>query len=151
MFSRAGAERNLKRLNKAWERQAITRELDRLDRERGKLVKALAPPRGGLLVALHNNTEGYSVRDEIDISNATSIRRPHEPHEFFLATARRDFEALAKSPYNVVLQSDAKGEDDGSLSRLMATRGVRYVNLEVELGKRSKQHEMLDWLEAHLP
>ena len=151
LFSRAGAERNLKRFNSGWSDGAIARELHRLDRERGKLIAALLPPRGGLLVTLHNNSEGYSVKDEIEISNATSIRKPDEPHEFFLATAKADFEALAKSPYNVVLQSEAAGEDDGSLSRLMAARGVRYVNLEVELGKRAMQHEMLNWLEENVP
>lgn len=151
LFSRAGAERNLRRFNDAWGDGAIRRELDRLDRERGKLIAASLPPRGGLLVTLHNNSEGYSVKDEIAISNATSIRKPEEPHEFFLATAKADFEALAKSPYNVVLQSEASGDDDGSLSRLMASRGVRYANLEVELGKRAMQREMLNWLEANLP
>lgn len=151
LFSRAGAERNLKRFNQGWSEAAVGRELKRLDKQRGKLIQALLPPRGGILITLHNNSEGYSVKDEIAISNATSIRKPDEPHEFFLATTKSDFEILAKSPYNVVLQSEASGEDDGSLSRLMGSRGVRYVNLEVELGKRAMQQEMLDWLEANLP
>jgi hypothetical protein len=50
----------------------------------------------------------------------------------------------------VVLQRSAPKEDDGSLSRLAARRGVRYINLEVTLGERAKQEEMLGWLEVHL-
>jgi hypothetical protein len=57
---------------------------------------------------------------------------------------------LATSPYNVVLQRSLPKEDDGSLSRLAAKRGVRYINLEVALGRREKQEEMLVWLESHL-
>ena len=57
---------------------------------------------------------------------------------------------LATSPYNVVFQHKLPKEDDGSLSRLAARRGVRYINLEVTLGQREKQMEMLDWLENHL-
>jgi hypothetical protein len=47
----------------------------------------------------------------------------------------------------VVLQQHAPKQDDGSLSRLAAARGVRYVNLEVELGNADRQQEMMRWLE----
>jgi hypothetical protein len=49
-----------------------------------------------------------------------------------------------------VLQKAAPKEDDGSLSRLAAARGVRYVNLEVGLGHAGRQKEMLDWIEWNL-
>ena len=101
-------------------------------------------------MALHNNGEGYSVADEQPISDAGSIREPGNPHAFLLCTDEGDFRKLSTSPYNVVLQNKAPKEDDGSLSRLAAARGVRYVNLEVGLGHAGRQKEMLDWVEWNL-
>jgi hypothetical protein len=150
MFSRVGAEANLKKLNPDWPPERIAAALAVLDRGRDKLVRALFPPAGGLIVALHNNGEGYSVVDEQPISDAGSIREPDNPHAFFLCTDEGDFRKLSTSPYNVVLQKAAPKEDDGSLSRLAAARGVRYVNLEVGLGHAGRQKEMLDWIEWNL-
>jgi hypothetical protein len=150
LFSRVGAEANLKLMNKDMTAEEIARELNRLDRERPKLVKALLPPAGGLLVAVHNNSSAYSVQTEVPISDQTVLNDAGNPHEFFLATSPADFAILAKSRYNVVLQNKAPTEDDGSLSRLMTVRGVRYVNLECGLGKAERQREMLEWLESRL-
>ena len=147
MFSRAGAEANLKRLNPDLAPDRLQAALNLLDRGRERLVRALVPPKGGLLVALHNNSEGYSIRDEVDIGDETSLREPGNPHAFFLCTDTKDFAVLKTSPYNVVLQQHAPREDDGSLSRLAAARGVRYVNLEVGLGHADRQREMMRWLE----
>jgi len=147
MFSRVGAEANLKRLNPELTPDRLQAALDTLDRGRERLLRALLPPAGGLLVALHNNSEGYSVKDEVEISDETSLREPGNLHNFFLCTGPKDFAVLKTSPYNVVLQQRAPKEDDGSLSRLAAARGVRYVNLEVGLGHRDRQQEMLRWLE----
>ena len=41
-------------------------------------------------------------------------------------------------------------EDDGSLSRLAAKLGVRYLNLECKLGNASDQKEMLAWADEKL-
>lgn len=151
MFSRVGAEANLKRLNPGWSADQLTRALDLLDRGRGKLLAALLPPPGGRLVAVHNNSSGYSVKDEAPISDRVSLREPANPHAFFLCTDPADFERLAASPYNVVLQQHGPKDDDGSLSRLAAKRGVRYVNLEVAQGDAERQRTMLDWMEQRLP
>jgi len=147
MFSRVGAEASLKRLNPELAPDRLQAALNLLDRGRERLVRALLPPDGGLLVALHNNSEGYSVTDEVGISDETSLREPGNPHAFFLCTDLKDFAVLKTSPYNVVLQQHAPKEDDGSLSRLAAARGTRYVNLEVGLGYADRQREMLRWLE----
>jgi hypothetical protein len=48
------------------------------------------------------------------------------------------------------LQNTAPKEDDGSLSRLAAKLGIRYINLECGLGKVDRQREMLGWLEKEL-
>ena len=151
MFSREGAEKNLRSLNPDWSPEKIESALNTLDRGRPNLLQHLFPPPGGRLVALHNNSDSYSVKDEIPISDETSIRQPDNPHAFFLCTNPQDYAALAKSPYNVVWQWRAPKEDDGSLSRLSALRGVRYINLEVHLGEAERQKEMLDWMEKALP
>jgi hypothetical protein len=49
------------------------------------------------------------------------------------------------------LQSEAKGEEDGSLSRLAAARRIRYVNIEAAKGREAAQRAMLEWVETHLP
>jgi len=151
MFSRVGAEASLRRLNQAAGEPVVRRALDALDRGREKLVRALTPPQGGLTFALHNNSESYSVESEIPISDRTSIKEPGNPHAFFLCTHPADFDVLASSPYNAVLQQKAAPADDGSLSRLAARRGFRYVNLEVALGQRDRQQEMVSWVEWNLP
>ena len=150
MFSREGARKNLRRLNPKWGEAQTTRALDELDRGREKLVRALFPPEGSRLLALHNNSESYSVRDEAPISDRVSLKNPEDPHAFFLCTDARDFEKLAASPYNVVLQQKAPPDDDGSLSRLAAAHGVRYVNLEVRLGNIERQRQMVEYLERVL-
>jgi hypothetical protein len=150
MFSYAGAEANLKHLNPGLAPERLQAELNLLDRGRNRLVRALFPPKDGLLVALHNNSETYSVKDEVDISDETSLREPGNPHAFFLCTNPGDYALLKTSPYNVVLQRHAPKEDDGSLSRLAAARGVRYVNLEVRLGDAERQRDMMRWLEWNL-
>jgi hypothetical protein len=150
MFSRAGAEANLKSLNPTWTSQQLESALVILDRGRERLVRALLPTDRRLLVALHNNSEAYSVNDELAISDSVSLREPANPHAFFICTDPADFAVLAQSPYNVVLQQKKPQEDDGSLSRLAARRGVRYVNLEVRMGEAGRQMDMLLWLNGHL-
>lgn len=151
MFSDQGAALSIERLNASAGRQTIEREVKWLAARRHQLFNSLLPPAGGLLIALHNNARGYSVNEEVPISNRVHMPSPATPHEFFLATTVSDFELLTTGPYNAVLQSEAQGEDDGSLSRLCAARGVRYVNLECALGNRKAQAEMLAWLDGLLP
>jgi hypothetical protein len=146
LFSRVGAEVSLRRLNPDLSSAQIYDVLQFLDRERPKLLQALIPSEGGLLIATHNNSQGYSLTDEIPISDKIAVKQPDQPHEFFLCTHPDDFEKIVKGPYNVVLQNSAPPDDDGSLSRLAGKQGVRYCNLEVALGKEAIQREMLDWL-----
>lgn len=148
IFSRQGAEANLRRLNPGLAPDRLEAALNRLDRGREKLIRALLPPPGGLLIALHNNSPGYSVLDEVPISDQVALNDPAHPRDFLLCTQPQDFQKLARSPYNVVLQNLAPKHDDGSLSRLAARRGVRYVNIEAAQGNLRKQSEILQWLAA---
>lgn len=151
MFSRIGAEASLKNLNPGWTQQQLDGALRLLDRGREHLLRALLPPDRGLICALHNNSEQYSVADETPISDSVSLKEPGNPHAFFLCTEPSDFMILSRSPYNVVLQHDKPQTDDGSLSHVAAGRGVRYLNLEVRLGDGERQMEMLRWATGNLP
>jgi hypothetical protein len=148
MFSREGAERSLHMLNPNMNPDQLVGALNYLDRERGKLLKDLIPPKGSRLFAMHNNRD-YSVQDEIAASDQTSIKQPSLPRNFFLCTDPKDFETLKQSPYNVVLQSKPD-PDDGSMSRLAARRGFRYINLECAIGEYEAQLERVHWLDDHL-
>ncbi len=151
MFTSVGLERNLKRLNPKSTPEERKRVLDIVGRDREKLLKALTPPANGLLTVVHNNSKGYSVTDEVNISNDVSLAAPAAPNDFLLCTDPKDFALLRKSPFNVVLQSDPKGEEDGSFSRLAAARKIRYVNIEAYKGRVESQRAMLEWLEHNLP
>ncbi len=150
IFSRVGAIANLRKENPGWSDGQVNIAADLLDRERSKLVRLLEPPPGGLLIALHNNAHGYNMNEELDLSDQTSTKQPTRPHEFFLCTDPADFEKLAKSPFNVLLQNKKPTEDDGSLSRYAAEQEFRYVNLECTLGAIDAQLERLRWLDDNL-
>lgn len=149
MFSRVGADFSIRSLNPGIDVERLIDVLDYLDRERGKLLRRLIPPKGSRLLALHNNRD-YSVQDELAASDRTSIKQPAQPRDFFLCTDPKDFEILRQSPYNVVLQNEPD-PDDGSLSRLAARRGFRYINLECAIGEFEAQMERVQWLDDHLP
>jgi hypothetical protein len=151
MFSGAGAERSLRTLNPNWSPQQIKSALDDLDDDRDEFLRRILPPAGELIVALHNNGPGYSVKDEVSISNGVAMNDAEHPDEFLLCSQESDFAILANSPFNALLQNRPQGEDDGSLSRLCAARGVRYVNIEAAQGNREGQKRILDWVEKTLP
>lgn len=151
LFSREGAERNLRRVNPDLSEASLQNALIYLERGRRKFLKAILPKEGGLLIALHNNGPGYSVHTEVPISDEVSLADPENPREFMLAVNRADFDILKTSPFNVVLQDKAPPDDDGSLSRLCTVLGVRYVNIEARLGNLEGQRRMLDFIETKLP
>lgn len=150
MFSRTGAERNLRTLNPKWPATQVQQELDRLDRQRNELLDAIHPGQGDVLIALHNNVD-YSVDDELAGSNRVALNDLANRHDFCLCTAQGDFDLLSRGSYNVVLQDKPPGADDGSLSRYAARRGFRYVNIEAAMGRFDKQRAMLAWVDATLP
>lgn len=151
VFSRNGAAADLQKRNPKWDARQMQDAMGLLDSQREHFLNQVLPRGGRLLVALHNNSQDYSVNDELPISNMRSVKQPDNPHAFFLCTDPGDYQILATSPYNVVLQQHVRAPDDGSLSRRAAARLARYVNLEVGQGDSARQKEMLAWLEEHLP
>ena len=151
MFSSTGAYSNLRNQNPAWSEAQVADAVMRLDKDRPHFVKTIIPGHGRLLVALNTNSQGYSSLEEVPISDSVSLKKPGEPHEFMLCTQQADFLRLAESNFNVLLQNRVPSTDDGSLSRLAAARGVRYVNIEAAHGNTAGQIAMLNWVERALP
>lgn len=149
MFTAVGARKSLERWNGDKSKEQIEASLKLLARDRERFLRAVSPPRGGVLIAMHNNSEGYSIRDELAISDQVHMPDGGNPRDFMLATDPKDFEAIAKGSFNVVLQKTVRG-DDGSFSVLAASRGIRYVNIEAALGNRTKQQAMIAFLEQVL-
>ena len=150
IFSSDGIEKNIQKYNPQWSLSKKMEILASFDRERPTFLNEIFPKNGGLLIAIHNNFRGYNVNKEIKRSDSISIKIDQDPRDFFLCTNRTDFELLAKSPYNVVLQEKWTDEDDGSLSWAALRYDVRYVLLETRLGWFKKQKEMLNYLHKNL-
>lgn len=150
MFTEAGAKKSLDRWNSGKTPTQIDAAMALLRKDRDAFLKAVLPPKGGVYIAMHNNSEGYSMKDEIAISDAVHEPEPASPRDFMLATNQKDFDLIRKGPFNAVLQKTLRN-DDGSFSVLALTRGIRYVNIEAALGNRDKQVRMLEFLEQVLP
>lgn len=148
MYSKAGADLSLKRLNANAGAAKLEDVSHWLDGHREKLLSLVTPGPGSRLFALHNNRD-YSVKDELAASDEVALNQPDMPRHFFLCTDKRDFQILKGSPYNVVLQTKSD-PDDGSMSRLAARRGFRYINLECAIGDYAGQMARVDWLEKYL-
>jgi len=147
MFTAAGARKSLERFNQ--NSVAIDAAMALLDRDREAFLKAVSPPPGGILIAMHNNADGYSMNDEIPISDAVHQPDKSNPRDFLLATNPADFAKIERGPYNSVLQKSVRS-DDGSFSVLAASRSLRYVNIEAAIGNFDKQRSMIRFLEQVL-
>jgi len=149
MFSRAGAEDSLRSLNPAWNDGQVAAALNLLDRQREKLLGAVIPPDRGLLIALGSGG-GRSAADAAAMAGQHSLPQPDRPQAYYLCTDPADYQALAPSPYNVVLSRNVIARDDGSLERRAAARDIRFLHIETRPGDAGAQRDMLAWAEAHL-
>ena len=150
IFSRQGAYHALKKFKPGWRSGTLQNSLDELDKQRKLFLDILMPGENGILVALHNNFRGYNVNKEKDRSQRTSIKADQNPRDFIICTNENDFEIIASSPYNVVLQNLPPEQDDGSLSWEALRQNVRYINIETRLGYLTKQKKMLRYIEENL-
>ena len=150
IFSRAGARKALKKFKPHWDHKELTKLLEKLDESRNIFLFNIFPSEGGLLIALHNNFRGYSVKDELTNSQLHSIKKDKNPRDFIICTDLKDYQKLKKGPYNVVLQNIIDEDNNGSLSWPALENGVRYVNIETRLGWLSQQRKMLKFVESSL-
>ncbi len=119
-------------------------------------VKALADsilhhlPHSALIIAVHNNTdEAFSIKSYV--SDATYQRDAaavhsnpaHDVDDFFLTTDAGLHQQLVALNYNTILQDNEGATDDGSLSVYLGKKGIRYVNVEAEHGRRDFQLQMI--------
>ena len=149
MFTAAGARKSLERWNKTRSAAQIDVALELLAKDREGFLKAVSPPKGGILIAMHNNSEGYSIKDEIAMSDQVSMPDKDHPRDFMLATNATDYAKIAAGQFNVVLQKTVR-TDDGSLSVLAAGRSIRYINIEAAQGNFKKQKAMIGFVEVAL-
>ncbi len=149
MFTGAGARMSLERWNKTQSPAQIDAALTLLAKDRDAFVKAVTPPKGGILIAMHNNSEGYSIKDEIAISDKFHMPEQDSPRDFMLVTNEKDFEKISKGPFNACLQKTVQN-DDGSFSVLANSKAIRYVNIEAAMGNYEKQKAMIGFLEEVL-
>jgi hypothetical protein len=149
MFSREGAEKSMVRWNKDQDRAVIEAALGMLDKDRERFLRAVLPGKGARMIAMHNNGEGYSIQDEIPISDAVWMPDERNPGDFMLLTDEKDFAAVKAGKFNAVLQKTVRVQD-GSFSVVAIERGVRYVNIEAALGNKEKQRAMVEYLEGVL-
>ena len=150
IFSSDGMKQAIQKYNPQWSVSKKKKILAIYDQGRSTFLNEIFPKNGEILIAIHNNFRGYNVNKEIKRSDSISIKIDQDPRDFFLCTNRTDFELLAKSPYNVVLQEKWMPENDGSLSWAAILHDVRYVLLETRLGWLNKQKEMLNYLHKNL-
>ena len=150
IFSRNGTYHALRKFQPGWAPGSLKKALDEIDLEREAFLNILMPPKGGLLIALHNNFRGYNVMDEEANSQLTSIKKSQNLRDFIICTDLKDFKKLAKGPFNVVLQNKTTISDDGSLSWEALRRGIRYLNVETRLGYLTQQKKMLKFIEEEL-
>ena len=146
IFSRSGSFKTLKKFKPEWAPGTLKPALDRLDSQREKFLKKIFPDSTGLVIAVHNNSRGYSVKDELEFSTKVALNSKQSSKDFIICTYAGDFEKLAVGPYNVVLQDQIPTKDNGSLSWAALRNGVRYINVETRLGWRTKQEKMLEYI-----
>ena len=151
IFSDLGVKNNLLKYHPQASKKKRLDIINLLNIERDHFLSKLNIPDGGILIALHNNSRGYSIDSELKKATDYSIKSNENRHDFFLCTDERDYKKLALSPFNVVFQKNQNKNDDGSLSNFISKEGIRYINIEVRLGWLSQQKKMLKYLEENIP
>lgn len=144
IFSRQGIERTLAR-SKNSSPEAIA-EVEKL----ASRLLSLIPNENTCVIALHNNTEGrlsiqsYMPGNEF-AADAQEVFANHskDPDDFFLTTDSLLFQQLSALEYNMVLQDNARVQQDGSLSVYFGEKNLCYLNCETEHGKLAIYNEML--------
>ncbi len=117
------------------------------------LIKTTAAYAQSGYVALHNNgPNAYSIMSyqaggqyEAD-AQAIHQNEEMDIDDFYFTTDSLLFAELSNKNWNVVLQNNEEGLDDGSLSIYTGRKGIRYVNIEAEHGHKKAQLKMIDVL-----
>ena len=79
IFTNDGAKRNLIKLNNSISKLELNKTIELISNDRDDFFKSISPPKGGLLIALHNNIREYSIDNEIPLSTEVSIKNTNHP------------------------------------------------------------------------
>lgn len=103
------------------------------------------------IVALHNNRDGgFSINSYltdstlIAVADSVFVNPEKDPDDFFYVIDPVHYSYLSQKGYNVILQSAAILEDDGSMSIWCSRMGIPYINIEAEHGRFEEQKQMLE-------
>ena len=152
IFTNDGVKQNIIKLNNNISKSELNKTIELINKDRDEFFEKISPPKGGLLIALHNNIREYSIENEIPLSTEVSLKKNSHPdhHNFFICTNRDDYNLLKESPFNVVLQDKQIEYDDGSLSWFALRKNIRFINIETRLGYLSTQSKMLKYINENL-
>ena len=145
MFTTDGLVANLKKLNTTVDPDAV-KNISAFSNYFLSLIDTVVEP----LIALHNNNEGNLTINSyrpggnfVTDAKKINVGRDMDPDNFFLTTDEGLYQRLAEEKQNVVLQDNEKAVDDGSMSIYYGKRGMKYVNVEAQLGDIQSQVKML--------
>ncbi len=125
--------------------------------EAKKLAAAILAkiPEGSTVVAVHNNSDlNYSIRSyliggsESKNTAALHINTLMDADDFIYTTDVDYYLAFKALNINVILQDNKNYVNDGSLSAYCGEKGIRYINIETQLGHLDEQLELLAQVEA---
>jgi len=142
MFTAGGLERSLKAQGKNYSQEAH-KAASGFARW---FLSIINKNKSGLIVALHNNSNGaYSLDSYLSgnlkgESSPPYKNRAMDPDDFVFTTSSSVFAKMKAKKINVVLQSRG-ATDDGSLSVYFG--GSSYVNVEAQDGHLAEQVRML--------
>ncbi len=114
------------------------------------VLKLIDVQSGGIIVALHNNTEGKLTIDDFQPGGWYALdtelvhksnRQDHD--DFFFTNHQPIYEALAGLNYNVALMVKTP-QDRGGLGAFVQKQSGIYVNIEAQHGHKKQQRKMLD-------
>lgn len=151
IFSTRGIKKTLHKYHPKSPSKKRAEIVGKVERGRKSFLQELSQDDEGLVVAVHNNSRGFSMDSVLGHATDSSVKSDQSRRDFYICTNESDYEVLSKSPYNAVLLKNGSEEYDGSLSSLMAKKEHRFVNVEVRLGWLSQQRKMLKYIEAYLP
>ena len=165
IFTRSGARKSLRRLNPDLDEESdLFREAWKKAVRLGGFILEQMGTVGGhtVIIAVHNNTDGYDgdgkggegtvsikrYQKKLD-QGAGYIKCIHrgkgDEDDLFFINKPKDFKAMKKAGWNVVLQhprvARLEEEDDGSLSVYAEMIGARYINIEAQ---RKKGYDHLE-------
>jgi hypothetical protein len=104
-----------------------------------------------LIVALHNNTNegGLTIKSYqnggayANDASMVFVNKSQDVDDFFYTTSEQAFVFFKSLGFNVLLQNNDTVTDDGSLSVYAGLKGMDYINIEAEHGKKEQQKRML--------